>query len=420
MSEQQSYEPPRDPREETIDLIDVIGVLYRYKWMIVGITFAAAVGVVVFSIVSIVMPPETSPLPNYYEPEAIVLIDGGQQQAGGLQQALQAQGLGGFAGAAGVETGGYGELAPLIMRTNTVLDTIVDEFDVIERFDVDEPVRSYARRAVRENMSVQHESETRTLHLRFSHIDPEYATGIVNRLVELLEDRFSNLSSTREEQRRDMIEGKLVDLEEEIERMESEIQDFQRRYGAIDPQAYAREQVSMVGELRSRLIATEIEARMQTEFSHIDDPQTQRLRAEADELRSTIEEMEARYFRRAEEQTDDAENMLSDAGIPDEDIPELATRYARLERELNVQGRIYESLNEQYELARLAAEDESLAFQVVEYADVPELKAGPSRAVLSIIVTFTAFFGSIFLAFVRHVVCNVMADPDAMRRLRGE
>lgn len=102
-----------------------------------------------------------------------------------------------------------------------------------------------------------------------------------------------------------------------------------------------------------------------------------------------------------------------------EDLPELAVRFSRLERELRIQARIYETLTQQYEVARLSAEDQTLAFQVLEMADVPQKKSGPSRAVLSAVVTTAAFFGSVFLVFFINMVRNLRRDDDAMRRLTG-
>ncbi|MDR3122660.1 MAG: hypothetical protein LBU16_02650 [Treponema sp.] len=54
--------------DDAISLIDLIAVLWHRKVMITAITLAAAVGVVVFSVVSLVLPPESSLLPNEYTP----------------------------------------------------------------------------------------------------------------------------------------------------------------------------------------------------------------------------------------------------------------------------------------------------------------------------------------------------------------
>ncbi|SIR02564.1 Uncharacterized protein involved in exopolysaccharide biosynthesis [Alkalispirochaeta americana] len=403
------------PQYDTVDLIDILGVLYRYKFLIIGLTGFAAVAVVIFAIISIVLPPDRSPLPNVYEPEAIILIDDGQSGSGGLQAALAARGLSGFPGLPSVGGGSYGELAVLLLRSNTLLDRLVDEFNIVERYDIDRFQKDDARKALRDRSTVTHRPETRTLHIRYEDIDPVFATDMVNRMVELLDQRFSTIGGNREARKRDLLQDKLIEIERDIAVLESEVKDFQRQYGTINPESYAREQVTMLAELRSRLIGTEIEARTYGEFATIHDPVAARLRAEAEQLRATIHEMEHRFFGGPRE---GGSNQAQIAGAR-EDIPELSIRFARLERELRVQARIYETLTEQYEVARLSAEDESLAFQILEMADVPERKSGPSRAVLCMVVTTATFFGSIFLVFLLNMVRNLKADPETMKRLRG-
>jgi uncharacterized protein involved in exopolysaccharide biosynthesis len=51
-------------------------------------------------------------------------------------------------------------------------------------------------------------------------------------------------------------------------------------------------------------------------------------------------------------------------------------------------------------------------------AEVPDKKSKPSRGMLCIIVTFAAFFFSVFLAFLLNAVENIKKDPEAMAKLR--
>jgi uncharacterized protein involved in exopolysaccharide biosynthesis len=55
----------------------------------------------------------------------------------------------------------------------------------------------------------------------------------------------------------------------------------------------------------------------------------------------------------------------------------------------------------------------------LELAEVPDMKSGPSRGTLCIIVTFAAGFFSAFLAFVLNAIANIKKDPEAIAKLRG-
>jgi uncharacterized protein involved in exopolysaccharide biosynthesis len=91
----------------------------------------------------------------------------------------------------------------------------------------------------------------------------------------------------------------------------------------------------------------------------------------------------------------------------------------RLEMELNAQKSVYTQLKTQYELVKVQLASETPVFQVLEYAEVPDQKSGPSRGKLCIIITFASFFFSIFLVFFIHAIENIRKDPEAMAKLKN-
>lgn len=400
---------PQQNRDE-IDLVTIFGILFRYKWVIVGVTAGVAVATVLFSLISLLLPPERSPLPNRYEPEALVLIHD-DSDSGRIAAALSQAGPAGFAIPSG---SGYGELAVRLLRGNTIVDVIVAEFDIVRRYKIERFVKDNARKAIRKRSTVRFEPESKTVSIKYQDIDPRTAAGIVNRMVELLDQRFSTIGGKREARKRDMLQEKLLGIEKDIFRLEDEIQAFQRRYGTIDPQTYAREHITVLAEMRARLISKEIEVETYSQFARLEDPVASRLRAERDQLQQAIAEMERRFF--GGSQSGSRGGNISNAAAPGADIPELSVQFDRLERELRVQSKIYEVLTQQYEVARLAAEGEAPIFQVLEMADIPVLKSGPSRSIIIIVATAAAFLFSIVLVFIVNSIRNIENNPETMKR----
>ena len=74
---------------------------------------------------------------------------------------------------------------------------------------------------------------------------------------------------------------------------------------------------------------------------------------------------------------------------------------------------------QQFEILKLQSGGSGPMFQIIEYAEIPEMKSGPSRGKLCIIVTFAAFFFSIFIVFVKEAWNNLKKDPENMRKLKG-
>jgi uncharacterized protein involved in exopolysaccharide biosynthesis len=99
-------------------------------------------------------------------------------------------------------------------------------------------------------------------------------------------------------------------------------------------------------------------------------------------------------------------------------IASITQEQARINMELQAQQQIYSQLKVQYELLKVSMASETPVFQVLELAEIPDKKSGPSRGMICIIVTAAAGFFSVFLAFIINAIENVKKDPEAMAKLR--
>lgn len=375
-------------------LLYYLSILLRYKWLVVGITAAAAVGVVIFSIVSLTLPPEDSPLPNYYEAYATLLVS---DSGGSSTQSILA--------ALGMETRGgggtnYAQIAQRVVRTRSFLDTLVEEHDIVERYNITTEVRSRSREVVLNNSRVSYDPESSILTIGYEHIDPEFAQTMANSIVDNLQEWFRSRGGLDRMQELESLESRIVEVEEEIARLESEIQAFQREHGVLDVEEMAETQAAMLSDLQAQLVDLAVQIRNQETFSRIeDDPALARLRAQQQNVIELIRQIENGY-------TGGARTMP-----PRDELPELALEFRRLQTDLAIQQRIYQAISEQYEVAQLTAESDP-AFTVLERAEVPDRKAGPSRAQLSMTVSLGALAGSIVLAFLIHVLRSIWAQPE--------
>ena len=91
----------------------------------------------------------------------------------------------------------------------------------------------------------------------------------------------------------------------------------------------------------------------------------------------------------------------------------------RIDMELDIQRQVYTQLRVQYELLKVSMASEKPVFQVVELGEVPDLKSGPSRGMICVIVTLASGFFAVFLAFVMNAIANIKKDPGAIAKLRG-
>jgi len=393
--------------DDEINLLDLLATLLRQKKLIIGTTLAVSAGAVLLAIGSLLLPPEKSYLPNLYTPKAAMLINT-PASGGGLSSALASSGLSSLAGLAGVSAGGqsYGELSVYLSGSNTFLDAIVDRFGLIKRYKIKKNVRTESRKALKEKLGASFDEKTGVLTLTYEDIDPEFARDVVNYGVELLDARFRTIGGNKNQLKKDQLEEKLGDVKAEMNRLEGGIQAFQQKYGVISIESLATEQITTVARVRSELMMKEMELKTYGELSRVDDPMVRRLRAERDNLAKLLQELEKGFS--------EYDNLLPSQ----KDLPKIALEFAHLKRDIMVQEAIYQLLTQQYEAVKLSLSGEDPAFQVLELAEAPDKKSGPSRGMICVVAAMAAFFLSVLLAFVLEAIKNIRSDAEAMAKFK--
>ena len=328
-------------KDEEISLIDLFAVLLHYKLMIIAVSVLAAVGSVIFAVISIVMPPEKSPLPNLYTPKAEMLIKENSSGGGGLSSMLSSSGLGSLASLAGVSVGGGGSsnssLALYLISSDALLDAVTDKFGLIEKYKIEKSVRANSRKMLKGVLKANVDSESGIFTVSCTDIDPQFAQSVVNFVVDWMSGKFDELGLDNNKIQKENLERNIQSSYNEILKIEKEIKDLGASvsYGA---------------------------------------------------------------------------NAWN--------IPSVTTGVAKLQLELEAQKQVYTQLKTQYELLKVQMQSETPVFQILARPEIPDLKSGPSRGKLCIIVTFAAFFLSVFLAFALNAWKNIKADPEAVEKLQ--
>jgi len=100
-------------------------------------------------------------------------------------------------------------------------------------------------------------------------------------------------------------------------------------------------------------------------------------------------------------------------------LPAIMADINRATMESEAMRQVYSQLRVHQEVLRATIATEIPMFQILEMAEVPYERSGPSRTRLCIIVTLGAGFFAVLLAFVLDVIANIRKDPAAMAKLRG-
>jgi len=395
---------PETNQERTLleEFLFYLSYLIRHRILIILVTLGAAVGGVIFSVLSLMLPPDKSPLPNYYHAYAVLIV--GQEETTDMTTMLATLGI---QVPIGTEEMNYGELALRVLNSRPFIDGIVEKHNMIERYDIRKKVKTNSRKIVIENSRTEYDSRTGTLNIGYEDTDPKFARDVVETMVTNLKAWFQKWDGTSSQQQLVAMEEKLKEVSEEISLLEEEIQIFQSEYGVMSVNQMAETQASMIAELQSQLIQTEIAIKNYSGFSTIKDQELIQLQTQRDSLQQLINQIEQ------------GESGGSTKLPSKEKLPALAIEYSHLQMSHEIQMRIFQNLKEQYEIQRLTSIGTSV-FSELEPAEIPDEKSRPRRSQLCIIVTIVGFIFSIVLAAAIDIIHNIKKDPKKQKILKGD
>ena len=405
--ESQARNRASEEDDDWVSVIDLAAVLWKRRWIVIGTTAIVMAGALAFMIGSVLLPPDKSYLPDVYKPGATMVIQSGDQDT--MSAALAASGLSGLTSLAGVSTTGNmnGQMAKVLATSNSLLDALNAKFGFTARYRIKKSIVADTRKAAKKHLSAVFDEKTNLFTVSFEDIDPNYAKDVVDETVNLLSARFATLSGSKTLEKKALLEKKLADVDASVRDLEAKVKVFQSKYGVMEVEALATEQITILARLRSELILKEIEISNYEKVSRVNDPVMTQLKNERDNFLAKIKEIETGV------------GTGSRVMPSQKELPTIAFEYAKLQRDLMVQTELFKILTQQYELAKLNAAGQEPVFQILEVAEVPDKKSGPSRGLICVIATLAGFCLAVILAFIVETIEKIKSNPDMAARFKA-
>ncbi|MEO1076505.1 MAG: Wzz/FepE/Etk N-terminal domain-containing protein, partial [Bacteroidota bacterium] len=200
-----------------------LGDLYARRRLIIGVCAVVSVVAVVITLL----------LPNIYRAETRVLQpEGGDLGLSGILQSVAP----GAASLLGGDTGSFTRYLA-ILDARTMMDTVVDEFDLLTVYEIepdDEEARSKAIRELRKNVTFEVSLEYDYMGIQVLDKSPERAAAVANFFVDELNRRHVDLSSSSARQNREFIESRVLEAEGDLDSALVELQRFQEENGVLE------------------------------------------------------------------------------------------------------------------------------------------------------------------------------------------
>ena len=371
--------------EDEVSLLDLLIVLAKHKWLVLGFPFAAAVLAAGVSLL----------LPNVYTATARIL----PPQQGQTAAAAMLNQLGALAGAAGIKN-------PLdiyvgMLKSRTVADNLIARFQLQARYQTETLEDT---RKVLENVSNITAGRDGILTIQVDDKDPRFAADLANAYIDELDRLTKSLAVTEAAQRRLFFERQLEQARDRLAQAEVELKKVQQATGLVQLDAQSKSTIETVAALRARIAAKEVELAALRTFATEQNPDYLRLTQELAGLRSQI----ARFERGGEVSALPSADKLTEAGL----------EYVRKLREVKYHETVFELLARQYEAAKLDEARDAVLIQVLDKAVPPERKSKPRRSLIVIVTALATGLLAVLLAFVREARERAMSDPDQAERYR--
>lgn len=274
-----------------------------------------------------------------------------------------------------------GALLTGMLRSRTVEDRIVDRFNLRQVYG--EELQRDARRKLEENTSISEERTSGIISIRVSDHDPKRAAVLAQAYVEELDHVVAEVSTSAAHRERVFLEERLLSAKQELDDAAQNFSRFQSASATLDIKDQGRAMLEAAATLSGQLIAAESELKGLEAIYTPNNARVQAAQARVAELRRQLQRLGGEGATVADPPAAD------DAPYPSiRKLPLLGITYADLYRRTKIKEVVYETLTQQYELAKVQEAKETPTVKVLDAPNIPERKSFPPR--LAIILLCTA------------------------------
>ncbi|MGB3541597.1 GumC family protein [Rubrivirga sp.] len=368
------------------------GVVYRAKWWIMALTVLVAAASVYL----------TLQLPNEYRAETRVLLP--ESGSGGLLAGALSNLPPAAAALLGGGGGGGFTRYMAILESRTTLETIVDQFDLVQVYDLED--EDFPRQDAIGELSDRAEFEVNIDfdYLGISVLDesPERSAQLANYFVERLNERYIEFQASSAAENREFLSDRLDQANLDLDDAQARMQELQERTGVVQPTAQAEALFSSIGQAQAEVSTAEVAYRSLLSQFGPENPDVQAARAGLEAARSQVQRLTGG----------------SEVGLPSvARLPGVQRQYAEVMQDLEIQRAIIETIQPLYEQAALQEQRDADAVQVLDPAIPPTKKSEPGRSIIVIGATLSAFL--VGIALVLGIAMLRAHGPAVFARLRA-
>ena len=384
------FEPPEDSRSTRNRLLEHFRLMWDGRRSLFR---ATGIGILLGLAVAFLLPTKYQSTTQLMPPD--------QQSGSGIAMMASLLGKIGGGGSSGGSGGGLGgltgdlfglkasgELFVGVLQSRTIQD------DLITKFDLRKVYRTAkwedARKRLADNTELLNDRKSGIIKIQVTDHDPARAAAMGQEYVQELNYVMTLLNTSSAHRERVFLEDRLVQVKSDLEDSEKDFSEYASKNATIDITAQGKAMVESAAMLQGQLIAAQTELQGLRQIYTDNNVRVKTIQARVSELEAQLQKMGGKAGTSSDTDTPDSQSIFPSLRR----LPLLGVSYADFYRRMKVQEAIFETMTQQYELARVQEAKEVPTVKVLDSADVPGKKSFPPRLLITFLFALFAFIGA--------------------------
>jgi uncharacterized protein involved in exopolysaccharide biosynthesis len=324
-------------------------------------------------------------IPNRYESGARLMPP---DNPSGLAQAAVAL-AGGAAGLGGIASQllaqkNTSDLLAGVLSSRTVADALIQKFDLRKVYRARRIEDTRKELEAQTKISVDRKSQIITIIV--TDKSPQRAAAMAQTYVEELNRTVAEVSTSSARRERIFLEGRLQAVKQDLEAAEKEFSQFLTKNTAIDIKEHGSAMVGAAAILQGQYTAARLELEGLRQHYADSDVRVRSLQARVAALENQLAKVGGK-----DESASREKATQGDARYPwIRNLPLLGVTYADLYRRTKVQETLFDTLTQEYELARVQEAKGIPTVKVLDPPNLPEKKSFPPSLLFMLLGTVLA------------------------------
>ena len=326
----------------------------------------------------------------------------GQSSAAMISQLSSLAALTGLGGGAGLKD--PNDLYMGVLASITVQDGVIKRLGLMDTWHLHK--RAEARGILTANSKFVSEKGG-MISITVKDGDPYRAAQIASAYVDELHDINSRLIIGEASMRRNFFGQQLALEKDRLTDAEIALQQTEETTGAINPGGQTGVVIGQVASLQSQIISREVQLDTLRTSSTDQNPDVIKLNSEIEGLKAKLRDIES-----AERGRKPGDISLTSRALPKDQV-----LFLRKQRDVQYHTLIFDLIARQFEAARMDEAKASPVIQVLDPAEPPDKKSGPSRLLWTIAFGMLGFFFGCVRVVGSYVRSRLEADEVSAQRL---